>query len=69
MDVVAVYSLGYYDQHGYVESLDRLLSLLVVSAPVNTFPQLTLAQFPEELPAGWGDAWDAVEAAVLTLPE
>jgi hypothetical protein len=35
MDVVAVYSLGYYDQHEEVESLDRLLSLLVVNAPVN----------------------------------
>ena len=69
MDVVAVYSLGYYDQHGYVESLDRLLSLLVVSAPVNTFPQLTLAQFPEDLPTGWEEAWEAVEAAVLVLPE
>jgi hypothetical protein len=69
MDVVAVYSLGYYDQHGEVESLDRLLSLLVVSAPVNTFPQLTLAQFPEDLPTGWEEAWEAVEAAVLVLPE
>ena len=68
MDVVAVYSLGYYDQHGYVESLDRLLSLLVVNAPVSN-PTLTLARFPEELPAGWEEAWDAIEAAVLTLPE
>jgi len=40
----------------------------VVSAPVS-FTQITLAQFPEELPAGWEDAWDAVEAAVLALPE
>ena len=68
MDVVAVYSLGYCDQHEEVESLDRLLSLLVVSAPVS-FTQITLAQFPEDLPAGWEDAWDAVEAAVLALPE
>ena len=68
MDVVAVYSHGYCDQHEEVESLDRLLGLLVVSAPVS-FPQLTLAQFPEDLPAGWEDAWDAVEAAVLALPE
>ena len=68
MDVVAVYSLGYYDQHGYVESLDRLLGLLVVSAPVSNYG-LTLAQFPEDLPAGWEDAWDAVAEAVLALPE
>jgi hypothetical protein len=68
MDVVAVYSLGYYDQHGEVESLDRLLSLLVVNAPVSN-PEVTLAQFPEELPAGWEEAWEAVEATVLTLPE
>jgi hypothetical protein len=68
MDVVAVYSRGYYDQHGDVESLDRLLGLLVVSAPVSNYG-LTLAQFPEDLPAGWEDAWDAVEAAVLALPE
>ena len=68
IDVVAVYSLGYYDQHEEVESLDRLLSLLVVSAPVS-FTQITLAQFPEDLPAGWEEAWEAVEAAVLTLPE
>jgi len=68
MDVVAVYSLGYYDQHGEVESLDRLLSLLVVNAPVSN-PRLILAQFPEDLPTGWEDAWEAVEAAVLALPE
>lgn len=68
IDVVAVYSLGYCDQHEEVESLDRLLSLLVVSAPVS-FTQITLAQFPEELPAGWEEAWDAIEATVLTLPE
>ena len=68
MDVVAVYSHGYCDQHEEVESLDRLLGLLVVSAPVS-FPQLTLAQFPEDLPAGWEDAWDTVGAAVLALPE
>ena len=68
MDVVAVYSRGYCDQHEEVESLDRLLGLLVVSAPVSN-PRLTLAQFPEELPAGWEDAWEAVEAAVLALPE
>jgi len=68
MDVVAVYCHGYCDQHEEVESLDRLLSLLVVSAPVSN-PRLTLAQFPEDLPAGWEDAWDAVEAAVLALPE
>ena len=68
LDVVAVYSRGYCDQHEEVESLDRLLGLLVVSAPVS-FPQLTLAQFPEDLPAGWEDAWDAVETAVLALPE
>jgi len=68
MDVVAVYSRGYCDQHEEVESLDRLLSLLVVSAPVSN-PRLTLAQFPEDLPTGWEDAWEAVEAAVLALPE
>ena len=68
MDVVAVYSRGYYDQHGDVESLDRLLGLLVVSAPVSN-PEVTLARFPEELPADWEEAWDAVEAAVLALPE
>ena len=68
VDLVAVYCHGYCDQHGDVESLDRLLGLLVVSAPVSN-PRLTLAQFPEELPAGWEDAWDAVEAAVLALPE
>ena len=68
MDLVAVYSHGYCDQHEDVESLDRLLGLLVVSAPVS-FPHLTLAQFPEDLPAGWEDAWDEVEAAVLALPE
>jgi hypothetical protein len=68
MDVVAVYSLGYCDQHEEVESLDRLLGLLVVSAPVSN-PSLTLAQFPEELPTGWEEAWEAVEATVLTLPE
>ena len=68
MDVVAVYSHGYCDQHGDVERLDKLLSLLVVSAPVS-FPQLTLAQFPEDLPTGWEAAWDTVEAAVLALPE
>jgi hypothetical protein len=68
MDVVAVYCHGYCDQHEGVESLDRLLSLLVVSAPVSN-PRLTLAQFPEDLPAGWEDAWEAVEAAVLALPE
>ena len=68
MDVVAVYSRGYCDQHEEVEILDRLLGLLVVSAPVSS-PRLTLAQFPEELPAGWEDAWDEVEAAVLALPE
>jgi hypothetical protein len=68
MDVVAVYSLGYCDQHEEVESLDRLLGLLVVSAPVS-FTQITLAQFPEDLPAGWEAAWEAVEATVLTLPE
>jgi len=69
MDVVAVYSRGYCDQHEEVEILDRLLGLLVVSAPVKMFPQLTLAQFPEELPAGWDAAWDAVAEAVLALPE
>ena len=69
LDVVAVYCHGYYDQHGDLESLDRLLGLLLVSAPVNTFPQLTLARFPEDLPADWEAAWDAVEAAVLALPE
>ena len=68
MDVVAVYSRGYCDQHEEVESLDRLLGLLVVSAPVSN-PRLTLAQFPEDLPAGWEDAWDAVAEAVLALPE
>ncbi len=68
MDLVAVYSHGYCDQHGEVESLDRLLGLLVVNAPVS-FPRLTLAQFPEDLPRGWEAAWDAVEAAVLALPE
>ena len=68
LDVVAVYSRGYCDQHEEVEILDGLLALLVVSAPVS-FPHLTLAQFPEELPAGWEDAWDEVEAAVLALPE
>jgi hypothetical protein len=68
MDVVAVYSLGYCDQHEEVESLDRLLSLLVVNAPVSN-PEVTLARFPEELPAGWEEAWEAVEAAVLALPE
>jgi hypothetical protein len=68
MDVVAVYSRGYCDQHEEVESLDRLLGLLVVSAPVSN-PRLTLAQFPEDLPTGWEDAWDAVAEAVLALPE
>ena len=68
LDVVAVYSLGYCDQHGEVESLDRLLSLLVVKAPVSN-PEVTLARFPEELPTGWEEAWEAVEAAVLVLPE
>jgi len=68
MDVVAIYSRGYCDQHEEVEILDRLLGLLVVSAPVSN-PRLTLAQFPEDLPAGWEDAWEAVEAAVLALPE
>ncbi len=68
MDVVAVYSRGYCDQHEEVESLDRLLGLLVVSAPVSN-PRLIPAHFPEDLPAGWEDAWDAVEAAVLALPE
>ena len=68
MDLVAVYSHGYCDQHEDVESLDRLLGLLVVSAPVSN-PRLTLAQFPEDLPTGWEDAWDEVEAAVLALPE
>jgi hypothetical protein len=68
MDVVAVYSRGYCDQHEEVESLDRLLGLLVVSAPVS-FTQITLAQFPEDLPAGWEAAWEAVEEAVLVLPE
>ena len=69
LDVVAVYCHGYCDQHGDVESLDRLLGLLVVSAPVKMFQRLLLAQFPEELPAGWEDAWDVIEAAVLALPE
>jgi hypothetical protein len=68
MDVVAVYSRGYCDQYEEVESLDRLLALLVVSAPVS-FPHLTLAQFPEDLPKGWEAAWEAVEKAVLVLPE
>ena len=68
MDLVAVYCHGYCDQHEEAESLDRLLGLLVVSAPVSN-PRLTLAQFPEDLPAGWEDAWEAVEAAVLALPE
>ncbi|WP_461365192.1 hypothetical protein [Candidatus Darwinibacter acetoxidans] len=68
LDVVAVYSRGYCDQHEEVEILDGLLALLVVSAPVS-FPHLTLAQFPEDLPAGWEDAWDAVAEAVLALPE
>jgi len=68
IDVVAVYSLGYCDQHEEVEILDRLLGLLVVSAPVSN-PRLILAQFPEDLPAGWEDAWDAVAEAVLALPE
>ena len=68
IDVVAVYCHGYCDQHEEVESLDRLLSLLVVNAPVS-FTQITLAQFPEELPAGWEGAWEAVEEAVLALPE
>ena len=68
MDVVAVYSRGYCDQHEEVEILDRLLGLLVVSAPVSN-PRLTLAQFPEDLPTGWEDAWDAVAEAVLALPE
>lgn len=68
MDVVAVYCHGYCDQHEEVESLDGLLALLVVSAPVS-FPHLTLAQFPEDLPTGWEDAWDAVAEAVLALPE
>lgn len=70
LDFVAVYCHGYYDQHGEAEIiLDRLLGLLVVSVPVKMFQRLILAQFPEELPAGWEDAWDAVEAAVLALPE
>jgi hypothetical protein len=70
VDVVAVYCHGYYDQHGEAEViLDRLLGLLVVSAPVKMFQRLLLAQFPEELPAGWEDAWDVIEAAVLALPE
>ena len=70
IDVVAVYSLGYYDQHQHeeAESLDRLLGLLVVNAPVS-FTQITLAQFPEDLPTGWEEAWEAVEEAVLALPE
>ena len=70
IDVVAVYCHGYYDQHGEAEIiLDRLLGLLVVSVPVKMFQRLILAQFPEELPVGWEDAWDAIEAAVLALPE
>ena len=70
IDVVAVYCHGYYDQHGEAEIiLDRLLGLLVVSVPVKMFQRLLLAQFPEELPAGWEDAWDVIEAAVLALPE
>lgn len=70
IDVVAVYSLGYYDQHELeeAESLDRLLGLLVVNAPVS-FTQITLAQYPEDLPTGWEGAWEAVEEAVLELPE
>jgi len=40
----------------------------VVSAPVSN-PRLILAQFPEDLPTGWEDAWDAVAEAVLALPE
>ena len=68
MDMVAVYSRGYCDQHEEVEILDRLLGLLVVSAPVSN-PRLILAQFPEDLPTGWEDAWDAVAEAVLALPE
>ena len=68
MDVVAVYCHGYCDQHEEVEILDGLLALLVVSAPVSN-PRLILAQFPEDLPAGWEDAWDAVAEAVLALPE
>lgn len=68
MDVVAVYSRGYCDQHEEVEILDGLLALLVVSAPVSS-PRLILAQFPEDLPTGWEDAWEDVEAAVLALPE
>ena len=68
MDVVAIYSRGYCDQCGEIESLDRLLGLLVVSAPVS-FAQIVLAQFPEDLPRGWEAAWEAVEEAVLTLPE
>ena len=69
MDMVAVYSRGYCDQHEEVEILDGLLALLMVSAPVKMSPQLTLAQFPEELPAGWEDAWEEVAEAVLALPE
>lgn len=68
MDVVAIYSHGYCDQHEEVESLDELLGLLVVSAPVS-FTQIALAQFPEDLPKGWEAAWEAVEEAVLVLPE
>jgi hypothetical protein len=68
MDVVAIYSHGYCDQYEEVESLDELLGLLVVSAPVS-FTQITLAQFPEDLPKGWEAAWEAVEEAVLVLPE
>jgi hypothetical protein len=68
LDVVAVYCHGYCDQHEEVEILDGLLALLVVSAPVSN-PRLILAQFPEDLPTGWEDAWEDVEAAVLALPE
>lgn len=68
MDVVAVYGRGYCDQHEEVESLDRLLGLLVVSASVS-LTQITLAQFPEDLPKGWEAAWEAVGEAVLALPE
>ena len=68
LDVVAVYSRGFCDQHEEVESLDSLPGHLAVSAPVSNL-RLTLAQFPEDLPTGWEDAWDEVEAAVLALPE